>query len=73
MTKGYSFLLWNGKYGKGAKFVVKNNENNKQTYFTPGNTKDISWVSSDLTKDPSVKNWQDFFNEQIENLEDVVF
>jgi hypothetical protein len=72
-SKGYSFLLWNGKYGKGAKFVVKDNASGKQTYFTPDRMKDISWVQADLTKDPSVKSWQDFHNEQIENLDDVVF
>lgn len=71
--KGYSFLLWNGKYGSGAKFVVKDNKTNKQTYFTPDKMKDISWVDADLTKDPSAKGWEDFHNEQIEKLEDVVF
>jgi hypothetical protein len=70
---GYTFLLWNGEYGSGAKFVVRDNANGKQTFFTPGDMQDITWASVDLTKSPDVKGWDGFENETVENLADVVF
>lgn len=71
---GFTFLLWNGKYGDASKFVVKDNTTNKQSYFTPGNTKDIAWTDKDLTKDSQVvKGWTTFGNETVDDLEDVVF
>jgi len=72
-SKGFTILLWNGKYGSASNFVVKNNVSNKQTFFTPGNTKDITWSDQDLTKSGEVKGWKDFGNEIVDNLEDVVF
>ncbi|WAB25169.1 hypothetical protein M3_0218 [Lysinibacillus phage vB_LfM_LysYB1] len=72
-TTGYTFLLWNGEYGETAKFVVKDNSNDKQSLFTPGKMKDLAWVASDLTKQNDVKGWQDFDNEQVDDLDDVVF
>lgn len=70
---GYTFLLWNGKYGDDANFVVRNNKNGKQSFFTPGNMKDLVWTDADLTKTGAVKGWEDFANETVDNLEDVVF
>lgn len=72
-TTGFTFLLWNGKYGDEANFVVRNNANNKQSFFAPSNTKDVTWVGADLTKDNSVQGWEDFDNETVDNLDEVVF
>lgn len=71
--KRYTFLLWNGEYGEEANFVVRDNETGKQTFFTPGETQDIVWTDKNLTKLPAVKGWQDFANESVDDLEDVVF
>lgn len=70
---GYTFLRWNGDYGDTSNFIVRDNKNNKQTYFTPGETKHLAWTDKDLTKDPRVKGWEEFGNETVEDLEDVVF
>lgn len=72
-STGYTFLLWNGKYGDDANFVVRNNKNGKQSFFTPGNMKDLVWTDSDLTRTDAVRGWEDFANETVDNLEDVVF
>lgn len=72
-STGYTFLLWNGKYGDEANFIVRDNKTKRQSFFTPGNMKDIVWTKEDLTKTSAVKDWQDFANETVDNLEDVVF
>lgn len=69
--KGYTFLKWNGKYGSGAKFVVKDNSNGKQSLFTPGRLTDMVWVGSDLVA--ANADWEEFGNETVDNLKDVVF
>lgn len=73
MAQGYTIELWNGKYDEGAEFIVRDNSNNKMTYFKPGATKNLTWATADLTKDPEAKGWGDFGGEQVDNLEDVVF
>lgn len=70
---GYTFLLWNGEYGGESNFVVQNNKTSEQSYFTPGRTADLVWAKADLTKDPSTKGWEDFANETVTDLGDVVF
>lgn len=70
---GYTFLRWNGVYGTKAQFIVKDNATGKQSLFSPARQADIAWVDSDLTKDPDHKGWQDFGNEQVADLKDVVF
>lgn len=72
-NKGFTFLLWNGEYGEKAKFIVRDNSTGKQSYFTPGRLSDIVWTSQDLTKDSSVKGWEGFENETVDDLDDVVF
>ena len=69
----YTLLKWNGKYGDDAKFVVRNNSTGQQSMFTPGRTQDLVWVKNDLASQPEIKQWQDFGNESIDNLEDVAF
>lgn len=70
-TKGFTFLRWNGEYGKKAVFVVKDNKTNKQTLFTPERLEDIAWTDRNLADD--YKNWEEFGNETVDNLEDVAF
>jgi len=70
-TAGYTILKWNGKYGNESEFIVKNNEGNKQSMFTPGRTADMAWVTTDLTASHS--DWEDFGNEQVTNLDEVCF
>lgn len=69
----FTFKKWNGEYGAGAKFVTEDDDTGKQCMFTPGKTQDIVWTTSDLSATPEVKDWQDFGEEQVENLEDVAF
>lgn len=69
----YVFKKWNGKYGNGAKFVVEDESNGKQSMFTPSNPSDLAWTNQDLTKDSEVASWGDFGNEKVENLNEVVF
>ena len=68
---GYTFLKWNKKYGGAAVFVVKRNSDNKQSLFSPGRVGDVTWVDKDLAAVKTDRD--DFGNEQVTNLEDVVF
>ncbi len=70
-TKGFTIEKWNGKYGNEAVFIVTDNVTLKQSLFTPGREKDVAWTKDDLVAKHS--DWRDFGNEQIDNLEDVVF
>jgi len=68
---GYTILKWNGKYGRDAKFVVRDDASGKQSLFTPGFTRDIVWTSTDLANTLEMKQWSDFGDEHIDDLEDV--
>lgn len=70
---GYTFLKWNEKYGADARFVVRDNKSGKQSMFTPGRTNDVIWTSANIEGLPEVKNWSDFGNETVEDLESVAF
>ena len=70
---GFTFLKWNGKYGRDSKFVVRDNSTGKQSLFTPGCMRDLVWTSSDLANTLEVKSWEDFGDETVDNLEDVAF
>jgi hypothetical protein len=70
---GFTFLKWNGEYGSKARFVVRDNSNNKQSFFTPGDMKDVAWAANDLTQTPEAKGWDGFQDETVDNLADVVF
>jgi hypothetical protein len=69
---GYTLLLWNKKYGSGAKFVVKDNKTDKFAEFSPANPKDIAWVSQDISKESDYKDWEDFQNERVEDINSIV-
>lgn len=73
MSKGYTFLKWNKKYGTNAQFVVKDNTTNKQSLFSPARPSDLTWVDKDLSSSSEYKDWDDFGNEKIDNLNEVVF
>lgn len=70
---GFTLLKWNGQYGSAARFVVKDNKSGKQSMFTPGRTQDVIWTSMDMQNLPEVKNWDDFGNETVEDLESIAF
>ncbi len=70
---GYTFLRWNGKYGRDAKFVVRDNASGKQSLFTPGCMHDITWVTTDLANTQETKDWETFGDETVDNLEEVAF
>lgn len=63
---------WNKKYGNGAKFVVEDKSNGKFAEFSPARPKDIAWVDTDLTKEDEYKSWDDFQQEKVKNLADVI-
>jgi hypothetical protein len=69
----YTILKWNSQYGKGSKFVVRDDKNGKQSMFTPGRTQDLVWTTTPLDKTPEIERWEDFGNESIDNLDDVAF
>jgi hypothetical protein len=72
-STGYTFLKWNGKYGADAKFIVRDNSNGQQSVFTPGRTQDLVWTKTPLDQDPQVKEWEDFGNETVPDLEPIAF
>ena len=69
---GYTFYLWNKKYGNRAQFVIQDNKTQKFAEFSPTRPKDIAWVDKDLTKESDYKGWEDFQKEQVEDLSLVV-
>lgn len=69
----FTFLRWNGKEGDDAIFVVRDNFENTQSLFTPGQCKNLRWISIDLSNEPEYKEWSDFGNETVENLEAIIF
>jgi hypothetical protein len=44
----------------------------KYAEFSPANPKDIAWVSSDITKNPEYKSWDDWKDEPVDNLGDII-
>lgn len=70
--KTYTLLKWNGTYGRDAKFVVRDNSTGKQSVFTPGRVSDLVWTSANLAESQGIKDWQDFDNEVVDDLEYVM-
>lgn len=68
------FLLWkwNKKYGNGAKFIVEDKSNGKFAEFSPARPKDITWVDSDLTKESEYQSWDDFKQEKVDDLNNII-
>lgn len=69
----YTILKWNGKQGLSTKFIVRDNNTGKQSVLVPGRVQDIVWTRLDLSNDPGIKLWEDFGNESVDDLEDVVY
>ena len=69
--KTYTLLKWNGKYGNDAKFVVRDNQTGQQSMFTPGRSEDLVWTKTDLTNVPEIKDWEDFQNETVTDLDAI--
>lgn len=67
----YTLKLWNKKYGNGAKFIVQDEEG-KFAEFSPTAPKDIAWGDKDLTKEAEYKDWDDFQNEKVADLNTVI-
>ena len=44
----------------------------KFSEFDPTRPKDVAWVNQDLTTESEYKNWEDFKDEPVENLSDIV-
>lgn len=68
----YTLLKWNGQYGKDAKFVVQDDKNGQQSMLTPGRTQDLVWTTTKLDQTPEIQKWEDFGNEHVDDLEDVM-
>lgn len=69
----YTILKWNGKEGMSTKFIIVDNNTGKQAVLIPGRVQDIVWTRMELNKDPGIKLWEDFENESVDDLEDIVF
>lgn len=63
---------WNKKYGADAKFVAYDPTAKKYTEFQVDHTKDIAWTNQDLTKLPEYQSWEDWEDEPVNFLEDVM-
>ena len=70
--KTYTLLKWNSKYGRDAKFVVRDNSTGKQSVFTPGRVSDLVWTSANLSEYPEIKDWSDFGDEVVDDLQYVM-
>jgi hypothetical protein len=73
LIKRYTFLKWNGQYGAGAKFIIRDNFYGKQSFFTPGRCQDLIWMNLDLSGDVSIAYWDDFGDESVDDLEPIAF
>jgi hypothetical protein len=69
----YTLLKWNGQYSSEAKFVVRDNQKNTQSLFTPGKCHDLFWFHSDLASDKAVSTWEEFGEESFDDLEPIAF
>lgn len=69
----YSITRWNGKYGNGARFIVKDNTTGKYGEFAPTRPNDVAWVANDISKESEYKDWEDFQNEPVDDLTAIVF
>lgn len=67
----YHLKLWNKAYGNNAKFIVEDS-NGKMAEFSPARPKDVSWVNHDLTKEKEYKVWDNFQNEPVQDLNQVI-
>lgn len=63
----YIIKLWNGKYGKEARFIIERKADGKQTEFEPKNLKDMAWVDK-LSASGDYKAWQSFEDEPVDDL-----
>ena len=61
------------RYGREAKFVVRDNERDLQSIFIPGRVQDLVWTSADLANMPELKEWSSFENETVDHLDSVTF
>ncbi|GLI90591.1 hypothetical protein ANABIO4_39430 [Bacillus subtilis] len=62
---------WNGKYGQDAVFIIEDRGTGKQGLYVVGMKQDhISWLDVDLC---SAYNFEDFCNEKVDSLEEIVF
>jgi len=69
----YTLLKWNGQYGAKAKFIVRDNFTERQSLFIPGKCEELFWFHTDLASDRSVINWEDFGDEECDDLESIAF
>lgn len=69
----YTILRWNGEDGEDALFVIKDNLTGKQTLFSPYAPELVDWVDYDLLRQEPMNTWQDFGNESVSSLDDIVF
>ena len=72
MKGKFILKLWNRKYGKSAEFIVQNTETKQYTLFSLSAPKDVTWVKEDLTKDPSYKSWDNFHDEPVDDLGQII-
>jgi hypothetical protein len=67
----YTLLKCSTKYDY-AKFIVKDNNLNKQTVFNPYHCDDLIWFNYDLCNDENISDW-DFFGYDSDDLEFIDF
>lgn len=71
---GYTILRWNGRDDHGARFILKDNRTGKMTHYRPQEKlTNLAWVSHDLTTEKEFSDWDDFANEQVEDLKYFMF
>lgn len=71
---GYTIMKWNGRDDDGARFILKDNSNGKMTHYKPQEkVSNLTWVSHDLSLEKEFADWEDFDDEQVEDLKYFVF
>ena len=68
----YKIKLWNKKYGNAARFIIFNSQTKKYTEFLVDHVNDVVWTAHDLTKEPEYKDWENWDDEPVDFLENIM-
>ena len=68
----YKIKLWNRQYGDKAKFIIFNSQTKKYTEFLVDHVQDVVWTNHDLTKEPEYKSWENWNDEPVDFLENIM-
>lgn len=61
--KRYTIMRWNEKYGDNAVFVLRDNQKQLYTVYTPKYPGKVGWTKERIYQKVPYKNWDDFNGE----------